>query len=293
MSVADTPAGPTPGRQARDVHGASSDSFDIRPLIDGITAYLGGNANVLMQLGRPAVAYGVLESTVESGQVTRHPLKRQRTTLTYLSVALLGDEDDRIRYRSAVDGSHRTIRSTPDSPVRYNAFDPELQLWVAACLYRGFLDTWTALHGALPEDTLDGLYRYCARLGTTLQMREDLWPADRAAFEEYWHGALAKVSYDERTRDYLMGLTRLTYLPAPVRVLLGRFSWLSTGGFLHPEFREALGFPWSERDERAFRRMLKIIALLHNRLPGPLRRFPFNALLRDMRRRARKGRPLV
>jgi uncharacterized protein (DUF2236 family) len=35
-----------------------------------------GPANVIMQLARPGVGYGVLESRVESGRVDLHPIKR-------------------------------------------------------------------------------------------------------------------------------------------------------------------------------------------------------------------------
>jgi len=37
---------------------------------------LAGAANVIMQLARPGVGYGVLESRVESGRIDRHPIKR-------------------------------------------------------------------------------------------------------------------------------------------------------------------------------------------------------------------------
>jgi DNA-binding transcriptional MerR regulator len=46
-----------------------------------------GAANVVMQLARPGVGYGVYESRVESGRLHDHPIKRTRTTLTYLAVA--------------------------------------------------------------------------------------------------------------------------------------------------------------------------------------------------------------
>src|SRR5512144_1477450 len=49
-----------------------------------------GPANVIMQLARPGVGYGVLESRVESGRVDLHPIKRARTTFTYPSVATKG-----------------------------------------------------------------------------------------------------------------------------------------------------------------------------------------------------------
>lgn len=106
-------------------------------------------ANVIMQLAVPGVGYGVLESPVDSGNVYKHPFKRARTTGTYLAVATIGTESDRALIRGAVDVAHRQVRSTASSPVSYNAFDPKLQLWVAACLYRYFVDQHEFLYGPL------------------------------------------------------------------------------------------------------------------------------------------------
>ena len=89
-----------------------------------------------MQLASPGVGYGVLESPVDSGNVYKHPFKRARTTGTYLAAATIGTDADRALIRDEVDRAHALVRSTPSSPVSYNAFDPRLQLWVAACLYR-------------------------------------------------------------------------------------------------------------------------------------------------------------
>ncbi|WP_280506192.1 oxygenase MpaB family protein, partial [Nocardia farcinica] len=175
----------TPEQVPSSSSGTDAD-FPMEDFWYGITAFLGGSANVVMQLSHPPVAYGVLESTVDSGKLTLHPIKRLRTTLTYLAVALLGTEEERDAYRKAVNTSHRTVRSDEHSPVKYNAFDPTLQLWVAACLYFGILDLHERLHGSMDEQTLDALYAYSVKLGTGLQMRPEMWPADRAAFQEYW-----------------------------------------------------------------------------------------------------------
>jgi hypothetical protein len=93
-------------------------------------------ANVIMQLASPPVGYGVLESPVDSGNVYKHPLKRSRTTGYYLAAATIGTDADRALVRKEIDKVHALIRSTASSPFAYNAFDPQLQLWVAACLYR-------------------------------------------------------------------------------------------------------------------------------------------------------------
>ena len=125
-------------------------------------------ANVIMQLSLPGVGYGVLESPVDSGNVYKHPFKRARTTGTYLAVATIGTDSDRALIRAAVDTAHRQVRSTASSPLSYNAFDPALQLWVAACLYRYFVDQHEYLYGPLDEAAADAVYQDARRLGTTL-----------------------------------------------------------------------------------------------------------------------------
>ena len=89
---------------------------------------LSGPANVIMELSRPGVGYGVKDSRVESGRADRHPIKRARTTFTYLAVALSGSDTQKAAYRRAVNKSHAEVYSTPDSPVEYNAFDKDLQM---------------------------------------------------------------------------------------------------------------------------------------------------------------------
>lgn len=115
-------------------------------------ALLAGVTNVIMQLANAPVGRGVVESKVESGNLLKHPVKRTRTTLSYLSVAALGNAEDRKAYREAVNSAHRQVHSTADSPIKYNAMDPKLQLWVAACLYKGWEDV-ALLYGKPGEVT--------------------------------------------------------------------------------------------------------------------------------------------
>lgn len=267
--------------------------FDVRPYIVGAPGLMAGVANVIMQLGLPGVGYGVVESKVYDGQAMRHPVKRGRTTFSYLAVAALGNDHDRAVYRKAVNRQHAQVRSTSESPVEYNAFNPELQRWVAACLYWGFEDVYTKLHGPLPAEIVDDFYQYGARMGTTLQMRPDMWPADRAAFEEYWQDGLANIHIDDTVREYLDGLVNLGNLPGPLRRLFVRFNRFVTIGYLPPQFRAEMRYTWTDRDERAFRRLLRVIGAVDRRMPIPVRMFPFNFFLADVRRRARKGIPLV
>ena len=267
--------------------------FDIHDHIIGLNAFLGGTANVVLQLSRRPVAYGVMDSPVSAGNVMHRPLKRLRTTLTYLAVALLGSDAERQAYREAVDRVHRLVRSAPDAPVRYNAFDPQLQLWVAACLYFGFVDLLEKLRGPMDEASADALYRYCMRLGTTLQMRERDWPADRQAFAAYWQANLRADAIDERSAAFFHALIELRMLPRPLRRLLVPGHRLVVAGCLPAELRERLGLPWDARRQRRFQRLMRGLGWLLGRLPRVLRQFPLNYCLWDLRRRMRRGRPLV
>ncbi|AHH21220.1 hypothetical protein NONO_c64500 [Nocardia nova SH22a] len=276
-----------------EVPGTELTPETVREHIDGVAAFLGGAANVVMQLSHPPVGYGVLESTVDSGKVTLHPLKRLRTTLTYLAVAWLGDEKDRESYREAINASHRPVHSNPDSPVKYNAFDPKLQLWVAACLYWGVDDLYQRMRGPMDPELAEQFYRYSIRLGTTLQMRPEMWPESREAFYRYWDENLAAKTIDEPVRRYFNDLIDLKMMPKPVQLLSGRFHRFTVTALLPQHLRDEMGMRWTARDERRFRFVLRSIAAVWTRMPVVIRLFPFNFYLADMRLRRRFRRPLV
>ncbi|MEV4259468.1 oxygenase MpaB family protein, partial [Spirillospora sp. NPDC049652] len=264
----------------------------VRELVSGPSLVAGG-ANVIMQLSRLPVGLGVVESPVESGRIDRHPVKRTRTTLTYLVVAMLGSAEERAWMREQVDRQHRRVHSAPGAPVRYNAFDRELQLWVAACIYWGVEDVYRRFYGEPSEAAVAEFYRHGRRFATTLQVPDDMWPADRAAFEEYWRDGLGKLGSTPETRAYLRGLAKAAFLPRPVQRLVGPANRLLTVGFLPPEFRAEMGFGWTARDQRAFDAAVRMIALANRTMPRPLREFPFNVYLWDFRRRMRTGRSFV
>ncbi|ADG80749.1 ER-bound oxygenase mpaB/mpaB'/Rubber oxygenase catalytic domain-containing protein OS=Tsukamurella paurometabola (strain ATCC 8368 / DSM / CCUG 35730 /CIP 100753 / JCM 10117 / KCTC 9821 / NBRC 16120 / NCIMB 702349/ NCTC 13040) OX=521096 GN=Tpau_4180 PE=4 SV=1 [Tsukamurella paurometabola] len=252
-----------------------------------------GPANVVMQLIDPPVAYGVMESPVESGALYKHPIKRTRTTFTYLAVAVLGTQDDKERYREAVNTAHRQVRSTEKSPVKYNAMDRNLQLWVAMCLYVGFEDTHKLLRGPMSPEQRALFYRDAAPLGTTLQVHPDQWPATPEEFDAAWVELCdTKIAPTPETRDYLRQLVDLTFVgtvPGPFKA----FSRFQTAGFLAPKFREAMEITWTPRHQRAFDAFWRLVGTVNRFLPVALTRLPYELLLVDMRTRAKLGRPLV
>jgi uncharacterized protein (DUF2236 family) len=258
---------------------------------------LAGAANVIMQLGRPGVGYGVLESRVESGRIDRHPIKRARTTFTYLAVSANGTPDQQAAYRRAVNRAHAQVYSTEESPVSYNAFDPGLQMWVGACMYKGILDIHRIFVGEVDEEARAQLFEEGIALGTMLQVPREMWPADQAAFDEYWNASLAEIRIDDPVREFLWPIAasrvRGVKLPTSVQRRLDDFNLLITAGFLPQQFRDEMRLDWDDDKQRRFDRLMNRIRVVNNVLPKVIREFPFNWMLKDLDWRIRTGRPLV
>ncbi len=256
-------------------------------------SFAAGAANVIMQLSLPGVGHGVVESKVDSGNLMKHPWKRARTTFQYLAVAILGTDEDRAAFREAVNESHRHVQSDESSRVRYNAFDRELQMWVAACLFVGLEDTYQLLRGEMTPVQAEQFYRSAWPLGTTRLGTEDQGPPTRADFTRYWDDACGRVAGDDVVRDFLTDLVHLKMinplLALPFRPLLQ----FLTVGFLAPVFRDALGVKWGRTRQWLFERLFLFVAFANRFLPGFLRQGGTYVLLADVRRRVKRQRRLV
>ncbi|WP_081635639.1 oxygenase MpaB family protein [Nocardia sp. BMG111209] len=289
------PGSATSRGDADPVTRRETDAVDTLFLADEISAWLGpayGAANVVMQLANAAVAYGVMESPVDSGNLHKHPVKRGRTTMTYIAVAVAGNAQDRRIYREAVNAAHVRVRSTPRSPVRYNAFDPTLQLWVAACMAAVFADT-RRLRGGRTHHDPELIHRAASVFATTLQVPRELWPADSVAFERYRDEQFEQLEFDDRMREFLIGIARLDFLPAPVSRLLGDSNLFLVLGHLPPVLREKLGCAWTATDQRRFDRWQRVLGRLDRLTPPAVVRMGMRATVWDMRLRYIIGATVV
>lgn len=250
-------------------------------------------ANVVMQLARPGVGRGVAQSRVNSGSLMKHPLKRTRTTLAYIWLALYGTDDERSELRRNVDAQHRHVRSHPGDDVAYDAYDAQLQLWVAACMYVGSLQGYETLYGRPSDVVATEILRQSSRFATTLQVPASQWPSDPSAFEDYWSHSLTLVKFDDVTTRYVMDFIELRFVPRPLAVLLRPLHRLLCVGFLEETFRAALSLKWSERDQRHFHRWCVVMKWMNRIAPRTLAEFPWNFVRHDSRRRLAHGRSLV
>ncbi|KQQ95299.1 hypothetical protein ASF62_01800 [Leifsonia sp. Leaf325] len=246
---------------------------------DGVLV-AGGARAILLQLAYPPVGRGVVDHSDFAGR----PLDRLWATLAYAYAIVYGTDDDRIRAVRLVNRAHSPVRGDArDGAPAYSAYDPELQLWVAATLYDTAVVVHEQLFGPLQTEQADALYAAYAELGTRLQLPRGQWPADRAAFSAYWAGMLPRLSVDADVLAVSRELMFARSLPAPLGLAMP-LARLVTAGLLPPSVRSAYRVRWTPRAERRFRRALAITGAVWPWLPRSLREWPQRRSLARIRR---------
>lgn len=245
---------------------------------------LGAGSAILLQVAMRPVGLGVAE---HSSTLDR-PVDRLRTTLTYVYVMALGTPEEQRAVARLVDRVHGPVRAEG----RYDAFDPALQLWVAATLAHEGPRIHEQVFGPMDPVSRERVHRESAVYATALQVPADAWPADLTAFEDYWTRTLRTVEPDPAVQAFVRRLLSTRGQPMLVRLLLPLQSLMARGG-VPPEVRDVLALRWSERDQRAYRLFWKVFPPVYRRLPRPVRTLPARLYLRDFRRRRARGRHVI
>ncbi|WP_131816409.1 oxygenase MpaB family protein, partial [Mycolicibacterium porcinum] len=136
-------------------------------------------------------------------------------------------------------------------------------------------------------------YQSAATLGTTLQVRQEQWPATRAAFDTYWDSACGQVQIDDVVRQYLHDLVDLRMINPLLRIPFRPLLKFLTTGFLAPVFRDAVGFSWGRGRQRLFEWLFLAVAFANRFLPVFIRQGGSYLLLSDVRRRAAADKALI
>ncbi|MEE2030828.1 oxygenase MpaB family protein [Rhodococcus chondri] len=258
-------------------------SVDLADFVGEAMLLLGAGSTVLLQLALPGVGHGVADHST----TLQRPLDRLRTTMTYVYAVTLGTSAERKEIVRLVNKAHVPVRAET-----YNAFDPELQLWVAATLYRNGVTMYERIFGALSDTDAERIYRRSAVYGTALQVKEDMWPRSRAEFDAYWDDIIATVEVDEKVRAFTRNLLSGGDSPLPVRLMMPLQRFM-TIGLLPPRIREEFALPWSPRDQRRFDLFWRIFPPVYRKIPRGVRQLSATFYLRDMRRRMASRRRII
>ena len=244
---------------------------------ESVLVAAGGRA-ILLQLANPGVGRGVAEHS----DFASRPLDRLVRTLQYVYTVVYGSPAQLQSVVRSVSRAHAPVRSAPtDGSPSYSAFDPQLQLWVAATLYDSAIDMYERVYGPLDDRSAEQIYQDYAVLGTALQVPRELWPVDRAAFREYWSHQLEALRTDASTRRVAQALLHPAVGPIWLKAAMP-VARLATAGLLPPAVREAFDLPWSPTRRRLFTGLITITRLVYPRLPRALRHLARDRALRGV-----------
>ncbi|MGH1549357.1 oxygenase MpaB family protein [Leifsonia poae] len=239
----------------------------------------GGGRALLLQIAHPAVGRGV----VEHSDFATRLMDRFDGTMVYLTASMFGTPDELRAIRRIVNRAHAPVRGGGANGAAYNAYDPDLQLWVAATLYQTMMELHRRVFGSLTDRQADAVYRDMTAALSNLQLSPDRWPATRAAFDDYWNHLVNTLAVDA---DVLAVSRQILYPSAvpwwfrPSAPMLR----LVTAGLLPESVRAQFRLTWDERRQRRFDRLLRWTRVLYPWLPLRLRHLPRDRYLAKLRR---------
>jgi uncharacterized protein (DUF2236 family) len=251
----------------------TSRPVDVRDIAAEALTLAGGGRALLLQIAHPAVGRGV----VEHSDFATRLLDRFDSTMLYLTASMFGTPEELRAMRRIVNRAHAPVRGGT-----YNAYDPELQLWVAATLYDTMMDLHRRVYGPLSPAEADAAYRDLTRALSNLQLSPDRWPPTRQAFAAYWDAMIGTLRVD----DEVLAVSRQILFPgnAPlwIRPALPMLRLLTTG-LLPATLRAEFRLPWDARRQWRFDRLLRWTTTLYPRLPQRLRHLPRDRYLARLR----------
>ncbi|TLM71294.1 DUF2236 domain-containing protein [Pseudarthrobacter sp. NamB4] len=238
----------------------------------------GAGRALLLQLADPPVGRGVHENSTFTGR----PVNRLKGTLTYVYAIVYGNEEQVNAVRRRVNRAHVPVRRADNgTSPGYNAYDPELQLWVVATLYDTAVTVIEKIYGPLDDESADAMYQDYARIGTALQLPAGMWPKDRAAFGRYWEERIANLRAEDAGIRVGRGLLYPKHTALWYRVIIPPARFL-TAGLLPEQLRKDFGLPWSERHQRRFDSTMRILSVVYPKLPQGIRHWFKNYCLNSL-----------
>jgi uncharacterized protein (DUF2236 family) len=245
----------------------------------------GWSRAILLQLAHPAVAAGVHHHSSFRGSLAAS-FRRLRSTVGAMQAITFGDSEQMIAAAAGINAIHDRVRGRIPPPLElrregresarqtYSAHDPDLQRWVHATLLESIPLTYERLVGPLTVDERD---RYCSEaaiIEPLLGMPEGSLPRNSAQLDAYMREMLAGgslvVSDTSRSLAQALLYPPQWYLAWPAF----RAMHVLTIGSLPPAIRQAYGFEWRARDERALGRWTMLLRTARRLLPRFAREWP-------------------
>ena len=233
-----------------------------------VIAVAGWGRAIVMQLAHPAVAAGVHEHTTFRGSL-RASFRRLHSTVGAMLAITFGDSEQMIAAAAGINAIHDRVngRVAALGGAPYSAHDSDLQRWVHATLLQSIPSTYERLVRPLSREERD---RYCAEsaiMEPLLGMPSGFLPRVSSELDAYIGDMLAgdRLVITDTSR----ALARAVLYPPYWRMAWPAFRamQLLTIGTLPPSIREAYGFAWNDREERALARWTACLRFALRLLP--------------------------
>jgi uncharacterized protein (DUF2236 family) len=232
------------------------------------TVLFGGARAILMQAAHPLVIAGARET----GFYERDPWKRLERTLMLTYAITFGTTDEGHRAADQINRVHRHVSGVdPITGKPYDAFDPELLLWVHACLVDSALLYERLTVGRLSPDERERFHREQMAAAELLGLPRERIPPTVGALGEYVRqvvagDALVVTDAAQRVAD----LFRRPPPEADWRPVLRRVSrWAFA--MLPPRLREMYGVRLGPTGMAGYRLELAALRIVRPSIPRRFR----------------------
>jgi uncharacterized protein (DUF2236 family) len=233
-----------------------------------VTVLFGGARALLLQAAHPLVIAGARDT----GFYKKNPWKRLERTLMLTYAITFGTRAEARVAAERINDVHRRVRGVDEvTGLPYDALDPELLLWVHACLVDSALLFEELTVGGLDDAGRQRFHEEQMLAAELLLVPRDRIPSTVAELRGYIEAMAAGA--DLRVTDAARRVAALFHDPPPgaewrpVLKVVSRWAF----GTLPAPLREAYGVVWSPAKDLALRAELRVARAVRPLLPSRYR----------------------
>jgi uncharacterized protein (DUF2236 family) len=254
-----------------------SDDAMIRRVLGEYAVALSGPRALLMMAAHPVAFEGFFMST----GALDDPYARVQRTAVVMDEIVWGSKAKADAYTARVRTAHARVRGTIPADAgpfpagtAYAADDPELLLWILACLLDAADLLYRAYVGPLSRDERDALWQDYRVVGECFGLRPREMPADIEAFDVYVAETTATLWVTPQARE--LGRRIVLEVPVPrLAVPLREAVNQMTIGLLPSRVRRGYGLRWDPARRIALRANQEYVRrMVLPLLPGRVRKVP-------------------
>jgi uncharacterized protein (DUF2236 family) len=233
-----------------------------------LTVLFGGVRALLMHAAHPMVAAGARQTAT----YRRDPWARLLRTLSLQLLLPFGTRAEASEAAGRINRLHNVINGTDEvTGEYYDALDPNLLLWVHACLEQSSVLLYELTVGRLTDTEKERFHQENLRAAELVLLDRDLVPTTYADLEAYIDGVVASdrlLITDVATE--LADLVRGGPVPLHLKPIW-RFIALAAVGTLPPRVRELYGYQWGRVRSAMLGASLGFLRLVRPILPARIR----------------------